>query len=228
MPDSAHSGAPGHLASPASPHAPATVRTPAASSRGRPLILASSSRYRQALLERLAYPFTIDVPDIDETPRNGESPSDTALRLAREKAEVVAARHPQAVVIGSDQVALCDGRQLGKPGNHANALAQLQAMRGRQVDFHTAVCVINGHGGNIDCADIVTEVWFRDCSDAELDAYLHAEKPYDVAGSAKSEALGIALLDAVRSDDPTALVGLPLITVARMLRQAGLDLFGAP
>ncbi|MGI4861805.1 MAG: Maf family nucleotide pyrophosphatase [Janthinobacterium lividum] len=193
----------------------------------RPLILASSSPYRRALLERLRYPFTVDVPAIDETPHADETPSLTALRLAREKALVVAARHPQAVVIGSDQVAVCDGRQLGKPGHHAAALAQLQAMRGRQVDFHTAVCMVDGLGGAVEQADVVTRVRFRVLPDAALDAYLHAETPYDVAGSAKSEGLGIALLEAVTSDDPTALVGLPLVTVTRLLLQAGLDLFGS-
>lgn len=192
----------------------------------RPLILASSSPYRRELLARLAYPFTVDVPSIDETPRAGESPSATASRLAREKARVVADRHPDAIVIGSDQVALCNGRQLGKPGSHARALAQLQAMRGQRVDFHTAVCVIDPVSGRTDEADVVTEVQFSTLPDAVLEAYLHAEKPYDVAGSAKAEGLGIALLDSVRSDDPTALIGLPLITVARLLRQAGLDLFG--
>ncbi len=193
---------------------------------GRQLILASSSRYRRELLERLAYPFTIDAPSIDETPQAGESPSATAMRLAREKAQVVADRHPRAIVIGSDQVALCEGRQLGKPGDHASALVQLQAMRGRRVDFHTAVCVIDPVSGRIDQADVVTEVQFLSLPDATLDACLHIEKPYDVAGSAKAEGLGIALLDSVRSDDPTALIGLPLITVARLLRQAGLNLFG--
>ncbi|MGI4985104.1 MAG: Maf family nucleotide pyrophosphatase [Janthinobacterium lividum] len=193
----------------------------------RPLILASSSAYRRALLERLRYPFTVDVPAIDETPHAGETPSATALRLAREKALVVAARRPRAVVIGSDQVAVCDGRQLGKPGDHATALAQLQAMRGRQVDFHTAVCVVDGASGAVDQADVVTRVRFRVLSDAALDAYLHAETPYDVAGSAKAEGLGIALLEAVTSDDPTALVGLPLVTVTHLLLKAGLDLFGS-
>lgn len=192
------------------------------------LILASSSPYRRALLERLNYPFTIDAPDIDETPRPGETPSVTAMRLARDKAAVVAARHPGAIVIGSDQVALCDGQQLGKPGSHARALAQLQAMRGRTVDFHTAVCVLDGRGKLIDEADVVTQVRFRDLPDATLNAYLLAEKPYDVAGSAKCEGLGIALLASVRSDDPSALIGLPLIAVSRMLQQAGIDLFAAP
>lgn len=193
----------------------------------RALVLASSSAYRRALLERLRYPFTVDAPAIDETPRAHETPSATACRLARDKAQVVAARRPRAVVIGSDQVAVCDGRQLGKPGGHAAALAQLQAMRGREVDFHTAVCVIDGANDVLDEADIVTRVRFRVLSDAVLDAYLRAETPYDVAGSAKSEGLGIALLESVASDDPTALVGLPLVTVTHLLLKAGLDLFGS-
>ncbi|MCY0388563.1 Maf-like protein [Robbsia sp. Bb-Pol-6] len=199
---------------------------PVALSR-RPLILASSSPYRRELLERLRYPFTVAVPAVDETPHAGETPSATALRLAREKALAIATRQPQAVVIGSDQVAVCDGQQLGKPGHHAAAFAQLQAMRGRRVDFHTAVCVVDGPGGAVDQADIVTQVRFRDLPDAALEAYLRAETPYDVAGSAKSEGLGIALLEAVASDDPTALVGLPLVTVTRLLMKAGLDLFGS-
>lgn len=189
-----------------------------------PLILASSSAYRRALLERLGYPFSVDVPAIDETPLAGESPADTAMRLAQQKASVVAGRHPGAVVIGSDQVALCEGQQLGKPGNHARALAQLQLMRGKQVDFHTAVCVVGSDGTTIDAADVVTQVTFRDLPDAALDAYLSIEKPYDVAGSAKCEGLGIALLASVCSDDPTALIGLPLITLSRLLQQAGIDL----
>lgn len=213
-----------NMASDAPLQDPTADALPDAMTRGRPaLVLASSSPYRRALLARLHYPFTVDVPAIDETPLANESPSATAMRLAREKAERVADRHPDAVVIGSDQVALCEGRQLGKPSDHDRAFAQLQAMRGRQVDFHTAVCVVAPHSGFSEQADVVTSVRFRDLSDAALQAYLHAEKPYDVAGSAKVEGLGITLLEAVVSDDPTALIGLPLIALTRMLRSTGID-----
>jgi septum formation protein len=188
----------------------------------RPLILASSSPYRRELLERLRLPFTVRVPGIDETPLGGELPAATALRLAEAKARAVAAEVPGAWVIGSDQVATLDGRQIGKPGTHAAALAQLQAMRGRDVEFHSALCLFDALDGTLQRADIVTHVTFRTLSDDELDAYLRAETPYDVAGSAKAEGLGIALLGSIRSDDPTALIGLPLIALTGMLRQAGL------
>lgn len=196
------------------------------------LILGSSSTYRRELLSRLGLPFETMVPDIDETPQAGETPDATALRLAREKAAAVAGRAGAALVIGSDQVATLDGRQIGKPGNHANALQQLQAMRGREVIFHTALCLWDGR--RADAADtaqvrnIQTVVRFRDLPDAELDAYLKLEQPYDCAGSAKNEGLGIAILESIRSDDPTALTGLPLIALTDMLRQAGVGFFGQP
>lgn len=199
-------------------------------SRPPRLILASSSRYRRELLERLRIPFDVVTPDLDETPQAGETPADTALRLAAAKARAVAGQLDApdgAIVIGSDQVATFDGHQIGKPGNHARALEQLQAMRGREVEFHSALCVFDSRDGRAQIEDVITRVRFRSLSDAELDAYLHAETPYDVAGSAKSEGLGIALLDAIDSDDPTALIGLPLIALTRMLREAGLPLFGA-
>lgn len=195
------------------------------------LILASSSRYRRGLLERLRVPFDVVAPEIDETPLPDETPCATALRLAAAKARAAAerARAPHgALVIGSDQVATFDGLQIGKPGTHARALAQLQAMRGRDVEFHSALCLYDSRSGATQSEDIVTRVRFRTLTDVELDAYLRAETPYDVAGSAKSEGLGIALLDAIDSDDPTALVGLPLIALTRMLRAAGYPLFGAP
>lgn len=191
----------------------------------RRLILGSSSPYRRALLERLQVPFAVIVPGIDETPLPGETPAQTALRLAQAKAREVARSEPDALIIGSDQVATLDGRQLGKPGNHPAALAQLQWMRGREVEFHSALCLLDSRTGQAQSADVITQVRFRDLPDAELDAYLRAEQPYDVAGSAKSEALGIALLASMRSDDPTALVGLPLITLTGMLRHAGFNLF---
>ena len=193
------------------------------------LILASSSAYRRELLERLRLPFEVMVPDLDETPAPGESPEATALRLARAKAQAVAARAPGSLVIGSDQVATLDGEQIGKPGNHARALAQLQAMRGRRVVFHTALCVWDDRAatltGGAQAENIPTYVQFRDLPDAELDAYLRIEQPYDCAGSAKNEGLGIALLERIDSSDPTALTGLPLIALTGMLRKAGVDLF---
>jgi len=191
----------------------------------RRLILASSSPYRRALLERLHLSFEVIVPGIDETPLPGETPAQTALRLAEAKAREVARNAPEALIIGSDQVATLDGLQIGKPGNHAAALTQLQMMRGREVEFHSALCLYDGLTLSTQTADVITHVTFRDLPDAELDAYLHTEQPYDVAGSAKSEALGIALLSAMRSDDPTALVGLPLITLTGMLQHVGFKLF---
>ncbi|MRW93228.1 septum formation protein Maf [Duganella sp. FT80W] len=189
------------------------------------LVLASSSAYRKELLSRLQLPFSVAVPDIDETPQPGETPSATALRLAREKAAAVAAKMPGAIVIGSDQVATLDDEQIGKPGNHANALAQLQKMRGREVIFHTALCVWDGRDGSHQLQNIQTVVRFRDLPDAELDAYLRIEQPYDCAGSAKNEALGIAILERIDSSDPTALTGLPLIALTGMLRNIGVTFF---
>jgi septum formation protein len=194
------------------------------------LILASSSRYRRDLLERLRVPFDVVVPALDETPHPGEMPQATALRLAEAKARTVAAglaSGEHALVIGSDQVATFDNLQIGKPGSHDKALAQLQAMREREVLFHTALCLFDSRTGDAQTLDVVTTVRFRNLPDADLDAYLRAETPYDVAGSAKSEGLGIALLDAIESDDPTALIGLPLIALTRMLLAAGFPLLGA-
>lgn len=192
-----------------------------------PLILGSSSPYRRELLQRLRLPFEVAVPDIDETPLAGEAPEATALRLSRRKAEAIAARHPGALVIGSDQVCTLDGAQLGKPGTHDKALAQLQRMRGRTVTFHSALCLLDGRSGEAQLADVQTRVTFRDLADAELDAYLRLETPYDVAGSAKVEGLGITLLARVESDDPTALIGLPLIALTGMLRAAGYPVMGS-
>jgi septum formation protein len=194
------------------------------------LILASSSPYRRELLARLRLPFEVMVPDIVETPLPGEQPEATALRLAREKAAAVAARAPGSIVIGSDQVATLDGEQIGKPGDHARALAQLQKMRGRQVVFHTALCVWDGRAsaltGPAQFENIQTVVTFRNLPDAELDAYLRIERPYDCAGSAKNEGLGIAILERIVSSDPTALTGLPMIALTAMLRKAGVRFFG--
>jgi septum formation protein len=194
------------------------------------LVLASSSRYRRELLERLRIPFDVITPDIDETPLDAETPEATALRLSVAKAQAAAARVTHAsgaLVIGSDQVATCDGRQIGKPGTHDNARMQLRSMRGKNVEFHSALCLFDSRTGHVQSADIVTCVLFRDLPDAEIEAYLLAETPYDVAGSAKSEGLGITLVDAIHSDDPTALIGLPLIALSKMLRAAGFPLMGA-
>lgn len=188
-----------------------------------PLILASTSRYRRELLERLRLPFDVVSPQVDETPRAGESPADLAVRLAAAKAAAVAALHPRAVVIGSDQVAELDGMPIGKPGSHERAVAQLRAMRGRSVVFHTAVAVQRAAAGYAGAALAPVTVRFRDLGDAEIEHYLRTEQPYDCAGSAKCETLGIALLEAIDSDDPTALVGLPLIRTCALLREAGID-----
>ncbi len=194
------------------------------------LILASSSAYRHELLSRLGLPFTVAIPDLDEQAAPGELPQQTALRLACGKAAVVAGRHPGALVIGSDQVATLDGRQIGKPGTHARALAQLQTMRGREVTFHTALCLHDARSAGaprVRSANVETQVRFRDLPDRALDAYLRIEQPYDCAGSAKNEGLGIALIAECRSGDPTALTGLPLITLCDMLLDAGVAFFTA-
>ena len=190
----------------------------------RTLILGSSSRYRKELLSRLNIPFEVAAPEVDETPRLNETPRDLALRLALAKARAVASKYPEAVVIGSDQVADLEGQALGKPGNHANAVKQLQRMRGKTVIFQTALSVICLATG-FEQTDLATvKVSFRDLTDAEIESYLKAEEPYDCAGSAKSEGLGIALLAAIDNDDPTALVGLPLIRTCHMLSAAGMKL----
>lgn len=190
----------------------------------RTLVLGSTSRYRRELLQRLGLPFTVAAPDADETPLPGETPHALALRLALAKAHAVAAQHPDAVVIGSDQVADLHGQPLGKPGTHERASAQLQRMSGETVVFQTAVAVVCAATGfeQVDLAPV--EVRFRTLTGDEIERYLRIEQPYDCAGSAKSEGLGISLLDAIHSDDPTALVGLPLIRTCRMLRAAGLTL----
>ena len=189
----------------------------------RRLILGSTSPYRRELMLRLRLPFDVVSPDVDETPLAGEAPRALALRLALAKARAVAAMHPNAVVIGSDQVADLDGEPLGKPGTHARATEQLQLMRGKTVVFQTAVAVVCLETGfsQVDLAQV--NVKFRNLDDAEIERYLQAEMPYDCAGSAKSEGLGIALLESIDSDDPTALVGLPLIRTCQMLRAAGVE-----
>ena len=187
------------------------------------LILGSTSPYRRELLARLRLAFEVDSPRVDEAARPGEAPAALAARLALEKAQEVAGRHPGAVVIGADQVADLDGQAIGKPGDHARAVAQLQAMRGRRVVFHTAVAVARVDTGLTQVLVAPVIVRFRPLSDAEIEHYLHTEQPYDCAGSAKCETLGIALLESIESDDPTALVGLPLIRTCALLRQAGID-----
>lgn len=189
------------------------------------LILGSSSKYRQELLSRLHLPFIVVSPSVDETPLTGEAPEQTALRLAIEKARHIAQSHPDALIIGADQVATVNGIQLGKAGNHANALAQLQMMRGQTVLFHSALCVFDASTGTFEAQDVVTRATMRNLSDIELSNYLHIEQPYDCAGSAKVEALGITLLEKVESDDPTALIGLPLIALTNMLRAAGVAFY---
>ncbi len=193
----------------------------------RKLILGSTSTYRRELLSRLQLPFSVESPQVDETPHSGEHPAALARRLALAKAQAVARRFPDCVVIGSDQVADLDGQPLGKPGTHERAVAQLQLMRGRTVIFQTAVAVVCERSGFCQQALAAVKVTFRALDDAEIENYLRIEQPYDCAGSAKSEGLGIALLQSIENDDPTALVGLPLIRTSQMLRAAGIALLGA-
>ncbi|ACB32890.1 maf protein [Leptothrix cholodnii SP-6] len=187
------------------------------------LILASTSRYRRELLQRLRMPFDVVSPATDETPLAGERPAQLSERLAMAKARAVACLHPSSIVIGSDQVAECDGESIGKPHVHERAVAQLRQMSGRTVAFHTAVAVVHLDAGFARCVRVPVEVRFRALADADIQAYLRLEQPYDCAGSAKCETLGISLLDAIRSDDPTALIGLPLIATSALLRDAGAD-----
>ena len=185
------------------------------------LVLASTSPYRRELLTRLGIPFEVAAPEVDETPHAGEGPADTALRLAQEKARALAHRYPGALIIGSDQVATLDNLQIGKPGNHQRAVAQLQLMRGRTVIFHTALALYDSRNNSVQVKDVQTEVDFRQLSDEFIEAYLQKEQPYNCAGSAKSEGLGIVLMSAMRGTDPNALIGLPLIELVSMLQHAG-------
>jgi septum formation protein len=187
----------------------------------RSLVLASTSPYRRALLDRLGIPFTIVAPKADETPEAVESPAQTALRLSEVKARSVAAQHAGSLIIGSDQVADCDGQPIGKPGDLAKARAMLRLLSGRTVVFHTGIALLDAASGR--CASALVDVrsTFRRLSLAEIEAYLTREQPYDCAGAVKSEGLGIALFEAIESDDPTALIGLPLIKLTSMLRDAG-------
>lgn len=205
---------------------PTSVHTP--TNLQRPLILASSSVYRAELLRRLALPFSIDAQgaDIDESLLPDEAPAALAMRLAHGKAQAVSNLHTKALVLGSDQVADLNGQALGKPGNHAKATQQLRAMRGQVVIFQTAVALHCLESGFAKGLLATVRVRFLPLSDAEIETYLLAEKPYDCAGSAKSEGLGIALLASIESDDPTALIGLPLIRTSALLREAGLPPLG--
>jgi septum formation protein len=188
------------------------------------LVLASTSVYRRQLLDRLGLAYAVEAPGVDEIQQEHESPAALSERLARDKAMAVARRHPQAWVIGSDQVAERDGLALGKPGDHERAVAQLRAASGRPVRFHTALCLCRAASDGAMSHRDVTEVRFRELDDATIERYLRAERPYDCAGSFKSEGLGIALFESIRSEDPTALIGLPMIALAKALREAGFEL----
>jgi septum formation protein len=188
------------------------------------LVLASSSRYRRELLERLKLPFEIASPGIDEVPLFGEDPAATATRLALAKAQAVRARFPRALIVGSDQVASCEGVRLDKPGDHSGAVRQLRHASGKSVSFATAVALLNAATGRIQANLVSTEVRFRRIGDDEIERYLRAEPAYDCAGSARAEGLGISLIEGVLSSDPTALIGLPLITLCGMLRNENIPI----
>jgi len=188
------------------------------------LVLASTSSFRRELLARLQLPFEVVSPLTDETALPNETPAQTAERLAVSKAQAVSSRFPDALIIGSDQVAYRDDQSFGKPGNRSNAVAQLRLMRAKEVIFHTGLCLLNTATGRLQVCGVPTLVRFRDLSDREIESYLDRENALNCAGSAKSEGLGIALLDYLRCDDPTALIGLPLIALSRMLRAEGISL----
>ncbi|MDP2835345.1 MAG: Maf family nucleotide pyrophosphatase [Pseudomonadota bacterium] len=187
------------------------------------LVLASTSPYRRELLARLGVPFEVAAPEVDETPLPGESPDETARRLSLLKAQAVAESYPDALIIGSDQVALLEGVQLGKPGTHEKAVAQLQSMRGRALEFHTALTLLNARTGSVQTANVPVRLVMRHYSDAQIEHYLRRDQPYNCCGSAKSESLGIALIARFETEDPNALVGLPLIKLVEMLANEGLD-----
>jgi septum formation protein len=189
----------------------------------RRLVLASTSAHRKALLERLALAFVVAAPQVDERPLGGEASADTALRLAALKAQSVRAAHRDALIIGSDQVATSAGRLLGKPGDHANAARQLRSLSGKSADFHTAVALLDAASGRMQTAVVPCRVHFRQLDDARIESYLRREQPFDCAGSAKAEGLGIAPIARIETDDPTSLIGLPLIALSAMLERAGLS-----
>jgi septum formation protein len=190
----------------------------------KPLILASTSPYRRQLLERLGLPFTAESPHIDESPLPGEKPGELVLRLSASKARAVAVNHADALIIGSDQTAVLNNEMLGKSGNRANAIAQLQKCSGNSVTFHTGLCLLDAASERIQLDAIVFTVKFRALTPAQIERYIDLEKPFDCAGSFKAESLGITLFDYMRGDDPTALIGLPLIRLTQMLNAAGVDL----
>jgi septum formation protein len=196
--------------------------------RNPPIVLASTSRYRRSLLSRLDIAFEVAAPGVDEAALPGEPPRATAVRLAEAKARAVAAGRTEGLVIGSDQVAECDGEPIGKPGTHEAAAAQLARLSGRTVVFHTGVALVNAASGRarVECIDVAST--YRTLSAAQIEHYLRREQPYDCAGSVRSEGLGVALFERIVNDDPTALVGLPLIAVARMLREEGVDVLAPP
>ena len=187
------------------------------------LVLASTSPYRRELLSRLGLPFSVASPDADESPLPGEAAEALALRLAEAKARAVAPAYPQALIIGSDQVAIANGKIYGKPGTHERAVAQLQELSGQSVNFYTALCLYDSRNDSRQICGVPTQVKFRSLSNSEIENYLAREPAYNCAGSAKSEGLGIALLDSLSGDDPNALVGLPLIALCAMLRQVGMN-----
>lgn len=188
-----------------------------------PLVLASTSPFRRELLARLGLPFQVAAPDCDETPHPDEAPEALALRLSKDKARAVARQFPEALIIGSDQVATCEGKIYGKPGDHFSAVAQLQTLRGKTVNFFTGLCLLDARTGAAQVRGIPTLVTFRDLSDAQIENYLAHEPAYNCAGSAKSEGLGIALIAKLEGSDPNALVGLPLIALCDLLHAAGVD-----
>jgi septum formation protein len=192
-------------------------------SDSRRLILASTSVYRRQLLARLGIPFESAAPQVDEAALENEAPGETAFRLAKAKARAVSPAHPDALIVGSDQVASCEGRRLDKPGSHANAVAQLTWLSGRSADFDTAVCLLDARAGRVAARVVTCRVTFRPLSAARIEAYLRREQPYDCAGSAKAEGLGIALIASIETQDPTALIGLPLIALTGLLEEFGLS-----
>jgi len=187
------------------------------------LILASSSIFRRELLQKLQIPFSCISPNVDETMLENEKPYETALRLAQDKARKIGSEYPHALIIGCDQVATLDGEQLGKPLNHTNATKQLKMMRGREVTFHSALCLFNAATGNMQAEVVPYLVRFRELTDAQIENYLAKEQPYHCAGSAKSEGLGVALIERMVGDDPNALIGLPLIKLITMLNNEGVS-----
>ena len=192
----------------------------------RQVVLASTSKYRRGLLERLGMPFECAAPLVDEAARAGEAPAATAMRLAQAKARAVAIRFPDALVIGSDQVASCDGARLDKPGNHENAVRQLALVSGKTATFDTAVVLLDTKSGTLGSRVVPCRVVFRMLGAAQIERYLRIEKPYDCAGSAKAEGLGISLIERIDTEDPTSLIGLPLIALSGLLRDAGFDVLG--